>query len=105
MKNKLLPLLGLCKKAGKLLEGFDAVREAARKDKVKLIVLAEDISPKSRKEAEYVAQQQNIPLFTAPFGMDEIGYRLGKRAGILALTDQGLADRIMSIASRLSEEE
>lgn len=103
--ERLFSLLGICIKAGKLLTGFEAVREGAGKGRVRLILLARDLSPKSRKEMEYIAEKQSIPVHILPVAMEEIWYRTGRRAGILALTDQGLADLVNERLSRTSEEE
>ena len=105
MKDKLLSMLGLCKKAGRLVQGFDPVAQAAAQDGIFLIVLAEDLSPKSAKEIRHVALKQNIEVCAAPFSMDEVWHRTGRRAGILAISDQGLAEAVKRILSRVTEED
>ena len=105
VKDRLLSTLGICKKAGKVIMGFEAVREAAALGQVSLIVLSGDLSPKSGKEIAFTAEKQNIPVCTAPITMEEIQSRLGKRSGILAITDRGLADTVLRTASRAIEEE
>ena len=82
MNDSLLPSIGLARKAGKLILGFDAVSTA-------LVLLSEDLSPKSRKEIVRIAQQYEIRWFDAPFQMGDIDRLLHKRAGILAVSDEG----------------
>ena len=48
-ENRLTASLTMCRKAGKLLLGFDAVKEAAQQGNVKLFLLASDASAKTEK--------------------------------------------------------
>ena len=85
--------LGLCKKAGRLVCGFDPVLEELAKPKTKAagILLAKDLSPKTRKELDFRLRQagKNIPCRELDADMDSIGRILGKRTGILLITDEG----------------
>lgn len=97
MKDKLLGTLGICRKAGKLIMGFDPVAEAIALDQICLVLLAEDLSPKSAKELVFIAEKKQVPFCTPPILMDEIWSRLGRRSGILGVTDQGLATAVRRI--------
>ena len=105
MKNRVLQLLGLCKIAGHLILGFDETAKALEKGKAKLLVLAADLSPKSAKEIIRLADRQNINAVRLDVTMDELWYTLGKRAGILAVTQQGLADKIVALTGARQDEE
>ncbi len=61
--DRLLSTLGLCRKAGKLLIGFDAVAEQARAGGLPLIALAGDISAKTAKEMAYLANVYTLPEY------------------------------------------
>ena len=89
MNVSLLPSIGLARKAGKLILGFDAVSTACKNGTAALVLLSEDLSPKSRKEIVRIAQQYEIRWFDAPFQMGDIDRLLHKRAGILAVSDEG----------------
>ena len=56
MNDRLLSLLGLARKAGKVVFGRDCAAEAVRKKQAKLLLLASDLSPKSKKEMEFLGQ-------------------------------------------------
>ena len=103
---KALSALGLCKKAGKLVIGFDAVAAAIAQSKVKLLATTQDISPKSAKEIIRLADQHNINHLRLNAGMDDIKRILGKKAGVLAITDEGLAalTAAKSMARQVEEE-
>lgn len=100
MKDKLLSTLGICKKAGKLIMGFDAVTEGVELGEVFLVLLTGDLSAKSSKEMAFVSAKHKIDICTAPITMEENLLRLGKRSGILGITDQGLADAVKRTAGQ-----
>ena len=104
--EKLLATLGLCKKAGKLIIGFDAVAQAMQAGQVKLLALSKDLSPKSAKEIIRVAEKYGIEHLRLGVAMEDIKRFVGKQAGILAITDQGLSKAVASkIDARQHEEE
>ena len=48
MYSKLLGLISICRKAGKIAIGFDPAAEALAAGKAALVLVAPDISPKTR---------------------------------------------------------
>ncbi|MCL2578915.1 MAG: ribosomal L7Ae/L30e/S12e/Gadd45 family protein [Oscillospiraceae bacterium] len=86
-----LATLGLCKKAGKLIIGFDAVAEYIKRGGPGLLILTADLSPKSSKEIIRIADAQGFEYLQIGAAMDDIKRLVGKKAGILAIADQGLA--------------
>jgi len=82
--------LGLCRRAGALITGFDAVVEAAKRKKLSGIMLARDVSEKTQKEIKFHAGKYNIKVVALSASMDEIKAVTGKRTGVLAVTDDGL---------------
>ena len=50
--NKCYGMLGIAVKAGKLASGNDAVLDLVKKHRVKLIIVAEDASDKTKKEMQ-----------------------------------------------------
>jgi len=91
-------MLGICKKAGKLAEGFDPVAELAKKSGARLILTACDLSPKSLKEIARVASMNTVEHMGLSVTMDEIWQGLGRRSGILAVADEGLAESVKKAA-------
>lgn len=105
MKGKLLSLLGICRKAGKLISGFDASADAVRSGEASLVVTASDLSPKSKKEIEFIAAKEHIEVISVPASIEEIGGKTGRRAGVLTVTDKGLAQAVKAEACRADEVE
>lgn len=105
MNDRLLSLLGICRKAGKLIHGFDAVSEAVRGHTAVLVLTACDLSAKSKKEIEFISAKESVEVISAPVTMSEIEWKTGKRAGILAVADKGLAEAVKRELFRVNEED
>ena len=93
MSNKALTLLGFAAKAGKLAYGMDAAVTALKTKKAQLIVVAADISEKSRKEISYHAG--NTPVMITEFSIDTLSHAVGKKCGIISVNDKGFSQSIM----------
>jgi len=98
MEPKLLSFLGIARKAGKLCLGQDVAAESIRSGKATLLILSSDISGKSAMKIQRVAEKSGIPVLQLPVGMDEMKTMLGKRAGILSVTDAGFTKRILELS-------
>ena len=59
-RTKLINIITICRRAGKLEMGFDASVQSAEKHKARLIFTAADVSPKTAKEAEFAAEKYNV---------------------------------------------
>lgn len=101
MPDKVLSMLGLARRAGKLKAGYDLSVEAIRGGKAALAVAARDISEKTFKNMAYEAQRMNVPAIRLQVSMEELSAACGVRAGVLTLTDRGFAEAITG----MSEEE
>lgn len=92
--DKLLSFLGLARRAGKLSLGNDPVLEAMTKQEAKLVLTACDLSPRTLRNIEGAATRTNTPLRQIAVPMDELGFALGKRVGVVAVNDNGFAVKI-----------
>lgn len=95
MDESIYKLLGLCKKAGRLLTGNEQVTEAIKKGKGCLLVMADDSADNTKKKYLYLAGQAK--LMTRFFGQKE---KLGRAVGhevrtAVLITDQGFGETII----------
>lgn len=104
MKNKLLSAIGLCKRAGKLVMGFDLVVDTISSGKACGIFLCKDLSPKSGKSITRICEEWDYTPEALPVTMDELAFIVGRRTGILAVTDPGLAKKITTLIGNCKEE-
>ncbi len=87
MTDKTLSYLGLCRRAGKLALGHDAVMQTVQSDKAKLCLLTCDASPRHARELE----RARCAVFTMPISSAELSYSIGKKVCVLAILDEGFA--------------
>ena len=90
--DKSLSTLGLCRRAGKLIYGFDAVvgEVSSPGGKAAGVLLAADISEKTAKEVRFECEKRGVPVTVLGCTLDDIKDVLGKRTGVLAVLDSGL---------------
>ena len=90
MKSK-TGLLSMCARAGKLSMGMDMMKDACKNGNAKAVFTADDISEKSLKEDRYFCARYGVKCYALGLTMDDLATGLGKRTGILAVTDAGFA--------------
>ena len=86
----MLSTICLCRRADKLVIGFDAVASELGSLKFGGVVLAADVSAKTEKEVRFIAEKHGKEILKAPFSMDDAKSAIGKRAGVFLITDEGL---------------
>jgi ribosomal protein L7Ae-like RNA K-turn-binding protein len=90
--DKVLSLLGLAKKAGRLEAGEEPVGTAARAHGARLILLASDAADNSVRRAERFAETGACLCAVIPATKEELGRAVGRAScAMLALTDIGFA--------------
>ena len=97
MNNKLCGLLGIARRSGHILIGFDAVRAALLAGKTQLILLASDCSPKTEKELRYAAEGKTCPIAKVEETKDDRAAALGMQqpVAVLATDDHGFATAML----------
>ena len=94
--NKILSLLGFAAKAGKLAYGFEATVTALKCKKSELVVIAEDISEKSRKEAVFFATKANTKhIILEGVTIKDVSDAVGRKCGIISVNDKGFAEALL----------
>ena len=97
-EKRVLGMLSLCRRAGRLTAGMEAVLEAAGKGAAFLVLLAEDLSPRSAERLKGRLPQE-LPVVTLPCTMQTISRYTGKNSGILAVCDENFAGGIRAMMS------
>ena len=97
MNDRLLSFLGLCMRAGKMLYGAETVIKAIRDKKALLVLCARDLSSHSANDTAYAASRHGVPVRTLPYEKEALSRALGRHCGVIAVTDRGFADRILTM--------
>lgn len=95
MNDKFYSTLSLSMRAKKLVYGFDTVNENAKAKNVFLLLTASDLSPKTAKEVLFIANKENIPHLYLEKTMDDLENLIGKKTGVLGITDHGFAQNLI----------
>ena len=94
MNRKVISYLGFAKKSGNLLTGVNTCSFAMAKGKVKLMVLAEDISENSRKKIMKEIRKYGVNHIE--YGnSEELSHAVGASGrNVFAICDKGFAEAI-----------
>lgn len=97
MENRLLGMFSISRKAGKLIFGFDSVKEEVEKNPACAVYLASDLSPKSEKEINFICEKSGVAIKKTPLTMFDLSGITNRLCGVLCVTDQNLCKKIDSI--------
>ena len=97
MQDRVLSLLGLAEKAGKVGSGGFAAEEALKKHRASLLILSEDAQKNTQKNFTDMCTWQKVPL--RYYGTREVlGHAVGKESrSCIAVTDTGFAESILKL--------
>lgn len=99
--KKLLGLIGLCARAGRLVTGEDACEKFIRSGKAKVAFIDEDASENAFKAMRNACAYGGVTLITLPSG--EPGRACGKPGRMTASTgDAGFANKMIELYRLLS---
>ena len=96
-KNRVLGLIGLSAKAGKVECGADAVEECIKRGKAKLVIVSEDAADRTKENFEFLSKQQRVN-FVVYANKEELSKSIGKNnKAVLAIKDKNLSEQIYKI--------
>jgi len=101
MNNQALSFLGLAQKAGEIVAGFHAVLAAAEKGRVKLVIMAGDISGNTAEKVERFCLRGEIPFYYVA-DRDRVGKAIGRNSrAVLGITSRELASALERVLSSI----
>lgn len=97
VNNKILGLLGISAKAGKITAGTDACIEEMQKNKIQVIIISAEASDKTKKNFKYYCEKYNVPIEI--YGsIEDISRAIGKKnKAVIGVKDKNLAKEILKI--------
>lgn len=97
MQDKVLSLLGVCQRAGKVESGNFLCGEALTRGRAKLILIAGDAKENTRKDLENGCRSRGVP-FRIYADKERLGHAIGKSMrSCAAITDDGLARNLIRV--------
>ncbi len=97
MKRKLLSLLGMATRAGRLCPGFTRCSTAVKASKASLVIVCRDMSDKTKKEARFLCDKFATPLAESDITVEELSAAIGFKAGVCAVCDAGFAQSMAAL--------
>ncbi len=95
-EDKLIGLIGLAKKAGKLRTGAFSVEQSIKAGKTRLCIVASDASSTVKKKYSDMCRYRDIPMAICGLDMETLGHAAGSGLRSAAsVEDAGFAGRIM----------
>lgn len=95
--QKVFGLLGLCMKSGGVSFGTQACEDLIQKNKLKLVIVAEDASDRTKRNFKFLCEKNgiNFLLFST---IDELSKCIGKKnKAIFGIKNESLANQIYKI--------
>ena len=97
MNDRFLSMLGIARRAGKAEFGYDKALTAVHSGKAKAVFCAADLSPKTKRGIDFAAEGTSIKIISTDRSMFDITNAVGLKTGIVAVTDSGIANKLISL--------
>lgn len=90
--------LGICRRAGKLSCGHDAVKETIIKSTAQFVFLASDASERLFNEMSHACSYEgkSIPVMRTNYTMADFAAGIGRKSGVYSVTDSGFATKLQN---------
>lgn len=91
MPGNMIFTLSLCRKAGALVTGFEAVKDSVFQGRAQLVLCAGDLSDGSRRRIGFVCETQGTPCYGIAETQAALSAICKRPTGVFAVTDPELA--------------
>ena len=85
--------MGIAVRARKIITGTELTINGIRDHKVKLVIMADECSPRTKKDLHNKATYYNVPVVDT-IGSDELKMAIGRDRKVIGITDRGFAKRL-----------
>ena len=92
-----MSFLGIVVKSGSMSFGYSPLKDGINNNKIKLVLLAKDLSYKTKDNILFLLENKNIEYININETMLDISLYLGKYSGILGIKDENMASRIKEL--------
>ena len=95
--KKICGLLGLARRAGKLIFGTEACKQELESKKVKLIIIATDVAERTKMNFKNICKEKDVPIFEI-LNIDELSKAIGQsNKAIIGIKDINFSKEIIKI--------
>ena len=97
INKKILGLLGLATKAGKIVFGTDACIDMINRQKIKIVIVSEDASDRTKNNFKELCLNNKIPFYELGTS-EEISKAIGKvNKVVVGIKEENFANQIVKI--------
>ncbi|ERI92912.1 ribosomal protein L7Ae [Clostridiales bacterium oral taxon 876 str. F0540] len=97
MENKFLQFLGLTKKSGNLIEGYNKCEDILKKNKIFLVILSSDCSKNTVEKFIRYCDTYKVPYIQG-YTKKELAVPLGRtEINILGITSQQMSSKLLKL--------
>lgn len=98
MHNKFLQFIGLIKKSGKLVEGYNKCEEAVKNKLLYLLIISKDCSENTKEKFIHYCNKFNIS-YIQDYSKEELGAILGRtEISIIGVADKNMSDKLIKLS-------
>lgn len=98
-QQKTVNLLTMCCRAGRLINGFDAVKDAAVNKGISCVLITSDISVKTLKEVKFFCNNTGTNLYKIDLTSLDIMKAIRKEVVVIGVADYGFAQRFKTLGT------
>jgi ribosomal protein L7Ae-like RNA K-turn-binding protein len=100
MGDRLLQLLGIARRAGKLTFGLDASVKSIMDGQSQLILVASDASPRTILNIQRVCEENRIELIKLEYTMEQLGASIGRsNVATAAIHGKSFTEKVKEICN------
>lgn len=97
MQNKFLNFLGIAKKSGNLVEGYNACEEEIKRNKVSLCILSKECSENTKEKFKKYCEDRKIQVIVY-HDREELGRAIGRsEINVLAVKDDKISSNLIKL--------
>ena len=97
MVNKFYNFLGLVKRSGNLIEGYNRCDEAIKYKKLSLILISKDVSDNTKKKFLNYSSKNTIKILEG-FEKEDLGHAIGRaEIKVIGITDGNMAKKLIDL--------
>lgn len=100
-RRKIVNLLGLAKRAGKVVTGEELVLKRVQSQQAKIVFLASDSGKNTLKKFTDKCHTYEIPLSTE-FSRDELSVAIGQVRSVVCVVDNGFSKKLKQLQAGLT---
>jgi ribosomal protein L7Ae-like RNA K-turn-binding protein len=101
MNDNFLQFLGLIKRSGKLMEGYNKCEEVIKKSKVHLIIISVEASKNTKEKFYGFSSRLNIP-YIEEYNSEDLGSSIGRpEINVLCIMDEHMAKKLIELKETL----